>query len=292
MPVSLLALCKPQAAIIVKRIKVSRDVQNQLEGVFIEQERAFFAGVDEEIEFDGGWQPEPSQLLYAPITAEAQAAFQTAQGNLVALPEINVDAFGEEGIRALAVVMERDGVKRLLLQEFSSRQLLERRFSLVLDGDTFNRLTKPTFTLNTTLAGIIENDRIKFQKFARIKLIFDLMNLYQEATDAELDSFCAQDQIQISDADAFKKIADQQMRKLVRAITERGTLEQYTPAQISEAAAGENFAVEMAENRIVMPTVKANAKALLHFLDEGLYRSALSGDLFITNSKRRHVPAQ
>lgn len=292
MPVNLLALCKPQTVISVKRVKVSHDVQNQLEGIFIEQERAFFAGVDEEIEFDGGWHPEANQLLYAPLTDEARQVFQAAQGNLVALPEVNVQAFANEGIRALAVVMQRDGTKRLLMQEFSSRQLLERRFSLVLDGDTFNRLTSPTFTLGTTLAGVIEGDRIKFQKFNRIKLIFDLMNLYQEATDAEIDTFCGLETLSVGNADAFKAMADQRMRKLVRAITERGTLENYTPEQISTAAGGEGFGVTVENDRIIMPAVKGDAKALLHFLDDGLYRAALSQELYITNSKRRHAPGR
>lgn len=288
MPVNLLALCKIGDAVAVKRVKVSNEVQNQLEGIFAEQERSFFADIENEILFDGGWQPDPNDLLYAPITQEAALVYQAALGNVVALPHVDVNRFTEEGIRALMVVVERNGASRLLLQEFSLRQILQRRISLILDGDTFNRLTQPAFTLNTTLAGVIENDRIKFQKFSRIKLIFDLMNLYQEATDTELDTFCGHNALQVDNAESFKSISDQRMRKLVRAISERGTLQDYTPAQIHAAAQGEGFDVGFQNDKIVMPTVKADAKALLHFLDDGLYRGALSQQIFITNSKRRH----
>src|SRR3546814_7614088 len=90
------------------------------------------------------------------------------------MPEVNAAGFAEEGIRALAVLIQRPAGPRLLLQEFSARQLLERRFSLVLDGDTFSRLTQPAFAIGASLAGIIENGRIKFNKFSRIRLIFDL----------------------------------------------------------------------------------------------------------------------
>src|SRR3546814_14843467 len=123
----------------------------------------------------------------------------------------------------------------MVLQEFAARQLLERRFSLVLDGDTCSRLTQPAFAIGASLAGIIENGRIKFNKFSRIRLIFDLANMYQEATDTELDVFCALNCLEVGDSDAFKAKADQKMRKLNHAISERKTLEKYTPAQIYTA---------------------------------------------------------
>jgi hypothetical protein len=292
MPINLLAMCKQPNGVVVKRVKVTAEVQNQLEGVFIQQEQTFLDGVNEEVAFDGGWNPEPNELLYVDLTDDAKIVLQAAQGNVVALPEVNAAAFGQENIRALVVMIRYPAGPRLLLQEFSPRQSLDRRFSLVLDGDTFSRLTQPAFSIGASLAGIVENGRIKFRRFSRIKLIFDLTNLYKEATGAELDTFCGQDCLQIADAEAFKQMADQKMRKLVHAIAERKTLENYTPEQIVTAADGEGFSIEVVGDRIVMPGVKAQAKALLHFLDNGLYRAALSGEIFITNSKRLHVPAQ
>lgn len=291
MPVNLLAICKQQNGLVVKRVKVTAEVQGQLEGVFIQQEQSFLEGVTEEVAFDGGWNPEPNELLFVTLTLEAAAVLQAAQGNLVALPEVNAAAFGQENIRALAVLMTSQGGQRLLLQEFSPRQSLERRFSLVLDGDTFSRLTQPAFSIGASLAGVIEQNRIKFRRFSRIKLIFDLTNLYQEATDSEIETFCGLDCLKVADLAAFKGFADQKMRKLIHAIQERGTLTEYTPDQVAVAAEGEGFQVEIEGGRIVLPPAKAGAKALLHFLDHGLYRAALSGEIFITNSKRLHAPA-
>ena len=213
MAVNLLAICKQPSGLLVKRVKVTADVQNQLEGVFIQQEQSFLDGVSEEVAFDGGWNPEPNELLYVSLTPEADAVLKAAQGNVVALPEVNAPAFAQENIRALAVLMQHDAGLRLLLQEFSARQSLERRFSLVLDGDTFNRLTKPAFSIGASLAGIIESGRLKFRRFSRVKLIFDLTNLYQEASLAELNTFCVQDCLHIEDAEAFKTTADQKMKK-------------------------------------------------------------------------------
>lgn len=291
MPVNLLAICRPGKTLVIKRVKVAAAVQSQLEGIFIQQEQMFVDGVNEEVVFDGGWNPEPNEHLVAQVTDEAAAAFAAAQGNVVAMPEVDPANFEAESIRALGVIVQRPAGPRLLLQEFSARQMLERRFSLILDGDTFNRLTQPAFAIGASLAGIVEGDKIKFQKFSRIKLIFNLISLYQEATDAEVESFCGLGCIDVGDVDKFKNVADQKMRKLINAISKRGTLSNFTPVQIETAAAGENFHIQIAAGKIVIPTAKAEAKALLHFLDNGLYRGPLGGEIFITNSKRVHVPA-
>lgn len=288
MPVNLLAICRPAGVLTVKRVKVTAEVQNQLEGIFIQQEQMFVDGITEEVAFDGGWNPEPNEHLVTQVTDEAAAIFAAAQGNIVALPEVNPANFEAEGIRALGVLVQRPAGPRLLLQEFSARQMLERRFSLILDGDTFNRLTQPAFAIGASLAGIVEDDKIKFQKFSRIKLIFNLISLYQEATDAEVEDFCALSCVEVGNIEKFKKQADQKMRKLINAITKRDTLSKFTPAQIEAAAAGENFQIQVANGKIVHPTAKADAKVLLHFLDNGLYRGPLGGEIFITNSKRVH----
>jgi len=286
MPVNLLAICRPATTLIVKRIKVTAAVQNQLEGIFIQQEQMFVEGVTEEVAFDGGWNPEPNEHLVAQVTDEAAAIFAAAQGNIVAMPEVDPANFEAESIRALGVLVQRPAGPRLLLQEFSVRQMLERRFSLILDGNTFNRLTQPAFAIGASLAGFVEGDKIKFQKFSRIKMIFNLISLYQEATDTEVEEFCGLECIDVGDVGKFKKLADQKMRKLINAITKRNTLNNFTSAQIKVAAAGENFQITVADEKIIIPSVKAEAKALLQFLDNGLYRGPLGGEIFIANSKR------
>ena len=291
MPVNLLAICKHDNHLILKRVRVSADVQNQLEGIFIQQQQDFFDDVDEEVLFDGGWEPDPNELIYSPITPEAEAILQAAQLNIVALPEVNPNNFDEDNIKALGVRLDGPNGPRLLLQEFSSRQVLDRKFSLTLNGETFTRLTQPTFTMGVSLAGVVEAGRIKFKKYSRIRIIFDLSNMYQEATEAEIETFCGHDSLEVGDVAAFKTISDQKMRKLIHAIIARGTLDEFTPQQIVDAGDAEGFAVQLDGGRVSIPDRKADAKALLYFLDNGLYRGRFGGQIFITNSKRVHVPA-
>ena len=189
MTANLLALCHKDNGFIVKRVKVSADVQALLEGIFTQQEVDFFEGISEHVPFDGGWQPNANELLYVAPSPEITSVFNAAQANVVSLPQIAPGNFGNEGIRALGVYMRRATGDRLLVQNFSPRQSLERRFSLILEGDTFNRLTQPAFSLGVSLAGVVEANRLVFSKYSNIRMIFDLRHLYEEATSVQIDTF-------------------------------------------------------------------------------------------------------
>jgi hypothetical protein len=287
MSVNLLALCRHGGDYQVKRVQVTAQVQSLLEGIFTQQEQEFFDGITEEVPFDGGWRPERDELLDVDAPPEATAVLAAAQSNLVSLPDVDAAHFTSEGIRGLCVLMGRPGGDRLLIQNFSARQLLEQKFSLILDGDTFNRLSQPAFSIGSSLAGVIEGDRLKFNSFNNIRMIFDLKNLYQEASDSQLDGFMEHSAFHVADAAALKKVADQQIRKLVHAISERGILDVYTVAHIVATAASEGIVIAQQDGKSVLPSTRAEIKELLHFLDDAFYRAALSGDAYISNSKKR-----
>jgi len=287
MSVNLLALCRQGEAYVVKRVKVTAQVQSLLEGIFTQQEQEFFDGITEEVAFDGGWRPERDELLYVATPPEAAAVLAAAQSNIVSLPDVDAAHFTSEGIRGLCVLMRRPAGDRLLIQNFSARQLLEQKFSLILDGDTFNRLTQPAFSIGASLAGVIEGDRLKFNSFNNIRMVFDLKNLYQEASDGQLDIFMEHNALHVSDPSALKKVADQRIRKLIYAISERGILDIYAVAHIVATAASEGISIAQQDGKIVLPSTRAEIKEVLHFLDDAFYRAALSGDAYISNSKRR-----
>lgn len=287
MPTNLLAICRPNGVLQLKRVKTVADVQNSLEAVFATQEQQFNEGVTTEIPFDGGWKPDKHEVLVAAANEEMTAIWNSSAQNIIALPELDAQNFQTEAIRGLAVVAGQGGNRRLLLQSFSARQVLERSFAFILSGDTFRRLSEPAFTLGTNLAGVLDQQSLRFKSYSNARMIFDLTSLYAEATNAQIETFSQHGSLSVADIDVFKGVADQGIRKLVNAISSRGTLDIYDVAAISAAAAEHEFPIVIEQNRILFPANRADAKKLLHFLDEGFYRGALSGTAYITNSKRQ-----
>lgn len=285
---SLYALCRigQGTPLEVKRVSVTGPVQAQIEGAFQNQAVQFMDGVTEEVPFGSDWRLDPEEILITDLPAEAVAVVAALTGNPMALPLVNAHNFASEGIRALVTVDGAGPASRMLIQRFTAQQILQRKFSLLLDGDTFRRLTDPAFTLDNYLVAIIENGQLKFKSFVNVKRIFELNHIYQEATDQQIDEFCAHETLQVADVAALKAIADQTTRKLVFAITTTGILNQIDVQDVVAKANALGLAITHSGGRIVMPTDKKAIKHLLRFLDDGIYEAPLSARRYMTNSKR------
>ncbi|MDV6329061.1 DUF4868 domain-containing protein, partial [Idiomarina sp. Sol25] len=104
----------------------------------------------------------------------------------MAVADINAAAFAGEGIKALFTGVSANGATKVLVQRFTSQQVLERRFALLQQGNAFRRLTEPAFTLDNALACIIEGGTIKFKSQHKLRSIINMLDIYRAATDQEV----------------------------------------------------------------------------------------------------------
>lgn len=286
MPQNLFAACVSEGGIVAKRVQLNNDVQAQVIGLFAEQEVLFRDGVVEEIAFNGTWKPDDDEVLTIPIPADTQALVEAIEGDPLALPVIQTGSFSDEGIKALFTGGANGGATKVLVQRFTAQQLLERRFSLLGDGNTFRRLTEPAFALDTSLMCIIEGGHLKFKSQHKLRTLVNMVDIYRAATEPEVRQFAAHAALAIADVDAFVAVTNQTSRKLIAAIASAGTLDEYNIPQIQAAAAATDLDVAVENDRIVMPTEHREIKALLQFLDESRYSGPLSGQAYVTNSRR------
>ena len=286
MPQNLFAACRAGDGLIAKRVRLNAEVQEDVEDIFADQERQFRAGIDNEIDFDGRWKPEDNEVLTVHIPSEGQVFIETITANAVSVPELSTTRFNDEGIKALFTGTVQGGKTKVLIQQFSSRQLLSRKFSLLQHENAFRRLTDPAFTLDTSLTCVAEEGKLKFKSFHKMRAIVDLMDVYRAATDTEVQTFLEHPSFGVEDIAAFKEIADQVTRKLIHAIGCSGVLDNYGPNEIEAAARTVRIPITVRDDRIVLPRSRAEIKRLLRFLDDGLYQAPLSGQCYVTNSKR------
>lgn len=286
MPQNLFGACRVNGRLVAKRVRLDNDVQGAVENVFREQEEQFRRGVEEEVEFDGSWKPDDNEVLVVDTPDDARVFFETIEANAVAIPDLDTARFDQEGIRALFTGVVDDGATKVLIQQFSGRQVLSRRFSLLQHGNAFRRLSDSAFTFDSSLTCIAEEGRLKFKSFHKMRAIVDLSGIYRAATDQEVRNFADHASFEVARPEEFLGQADQTVRRLVHAITDSGTLETYGVDDIQAAAAAVEMPVTVADGKIVMPTERRAIKTFLHFLDDGLYRASLTGQRYVTNSKR------
>jgi hypothetical protein len=286
MPKSLFAACRVNGDLIAKWVRLDATVQQGVEDIFDNQEARFREGVIGDVPFDGRWTPDDDEFLTIATPAEAAIFEATINQNAVAIPEINIANFANEGIKALFTGATLNGATTVLVQKFTAQQVLGHRFALLQQGNAFRRLTDSAFTLDSSLTCIIEGGLIKFKSLQKLRLIIDMLDIYRAATDLEVQTFAGHASLQVQDVPAFVAITNQTSRKLIHAVSENGTLDTYAPAVIQAAAQTTGLTVDMRNGKIVMPTQHPEIKALLQFLNESRYTGPLSGDPFVTNSQR------
>ena len=288
MPENLFAACRVNGELVPRRVRLDGTIQEQVEAIFTGQEQSFFDGVDEEIAFDGRWKPDSNELLTVDLTPEAEMFRETLNMNANAVDDLDLANFAASGIKALFTGQEGDD-GRVLVQRFTGAQMLSSKYAVFLQGNSFRRLTAPSFALATSLAFVIDGGIIKFKSFSNLRSILDVLEIYQDATDEEVRGFAGHPNLMVEDLDDFVLNADQVTRKLINAVVGSGVLNDNTPTQIQAAAAMTQLNVELEGDRIVLPAERREIKNLLQFLDESRYNGPLSGQTYVTNSRR---PAQ
>lgn len=288
---NLLAVCRPNNEFIIKRVRVTQEVQERIGPIFDFLETLFYSDVEEESEFDGSWKPDDTEALYITGNVQAASILAAAQGNILELDEIDTGNFGEEDIKGLLVAkgLAEGQNPKVLLQVFSAQQILNRKFTLLQEGNSFKQLTENAFSIGNNLCAIIEGDRVKFKSFHNIRRILDLAEFYIAATDQQLTEFCGHEKLSVGDVGAFLAAADQITRKLVYTVSNAGTLNTHDVETIVNKAAALGLNLNVVDGRIIMPNDRKDIKVLLRFLDDGIYEAALSQMRYQTNSKRQLV---
>jgi hypothetical protein len=282
---NLLALCRPSdAALVIKRVQITQPVQETIGGLFQQQATEFLDGVEEEVPFGGDWKPDTDEILTVDAPNEI-ASMYAALSDPISLETIPAAMFGSESIKGLFTGSADNS--RIYIQAFTTQQILARtRLALILDGDVFRQVTEPSFTLDNKLVAIAEGGQLKFKRFNLIKRIFALDEVYQVASDQEIDTFCAHASLSVVDIQAFKQAADQVIRKLVHAVGTSNILDQCAVTDIQNKAGESGVSLSVQDGKIIVPTERARLKELLRFLDDSIYQGPVSSRRLITNSKR------
>jgi hypothetical protein len=179
-------------------------------------------------------------------------------------------------------------------QSLSSAYALQRASGLSLlchDGNNYIRLTGQGVTLRRATDIALIGGEIRFLTYQTATRLLDLAEHFEAATNEVLEQFASLDPLLVEDLQAFTNNADTWVRRKVALIIRRHVLSRTSMEKIQEAAERERVEVEFRTSdgttRIVLPSDKPRLKILLRFLDEDLFYGALTGDSFITSSKRR-----
>ena len=181
------------------------------------------------------------------------------------------------------------------MQGFEKRRVISSKkgfLSIFHSKNTFVKFDGSGLTLDNKLTAILKNKKLKFSSFHFIRQIFDMSAYYKEATDQDIIAFSKLDTLETNDQNAFINACDTWVRNKIGLIQQSGILEKSTVQQIASVAKQFNIDIRISgsddesDRKIILPSDRAELKKLLRFLDEDYYKSPLTENMFISNSKR------
>jgi hypothetical protein len=284
--VNLLAIVQ-EAGHEVRRIRTQQSLQSQLAAEFEKQRDAFFSE-SEILEFDPRYKVDDDELFVI-RNFDLPSFMKNAIRNINQIEDLYLSSGVEiKSIFAAEIDPSVPDSLRLYFQGFMQRRLLVGGWTLLQTRETYKRMQDPGLVLDSSLVAVYEQgNSLYFRSYTLVSRFLDLMEHFVEATDEDIRQVLGDDKFQVDDEAAILNVADSAMRKRFMAVKASGILDLVTVRNTQAQARKFGVEVRTSGGKIVFPTERKKAKALLRLLLEGYYEGPLTGNKYMTNSQKR-----
>ena len=265
---------------------LSASAQNDVADAFLRQEASFREG--DERPFDENWLNEGDEIATTSIPPDVSVFGDILQVASTALEPVDTSDLNQ--LRGLAMKTDDGGTERILVQSFAPSQSLNRPWliSLLFEAGTYTRLDASAFRLDEKLVCIVEGDLIKFRSLYSLGRVIDTSAIFSAATDGEVRTFAVDyaNLFEIADVDDFVNNSSRNARKYIVSIARSEALRNHTAHTLQTASTGTRLSIVVQHGKIVVPRTGGAITELMRFLNDGRYVGPISGEAFITNSRR------
>lgn len=272
----------------LRRIPMHQQLQATLAASWDNQYTAFVQD-RQAVAFSAGYTPEEHEHFRI-------AAFQLpgwlqagAEGGMQHMVAVNTVTELLPSIKAVVAFARSEAGERLMLaQNFSQSHVIQPSRFLFLQGDTYVSPPSQGFTLAQRLTAVyrIAEQTLLFENFRNTNSFLPILDFVAEANDQEIHEVLSHALLIAEDAAKTTATANQWLRKRFAMLRASGILDHYTTEELVQRSAGYEVALQVQNGRIVFPSDKAAAKRVLQFLNEEIFKGAITQKLYETNSKR------
>ncbi len=284
----LAAIVKQGAQVRLQRIPMHQALQQTLATTWEAQLDAFLDEA-QEIAFDAGYQPEEHERFALQEFEPPEWLAGETSATIGDLDPIEQDEASIASIKAFAgFARDENGNELVLFQNFSRSHVIRPGTFLLLRNGTYETTERPGLTLDTKLAAVhfTAEQKLLFRNFHTVNTFLPLGDFYEEASEQQIREVLAHDKLAPVNVEAIATESNQWFRKRFAMLRDSGVLDQYSAKQIQARSRGYDVEIHVQRGKIVFPEDRPSAKKLLQFLNEELFRGAITETLYETNSKR------
>ena len=254
-----------------------------------EAQNAKFLEDTEEIDFNPGYSPEMHERFRLP---DYHPPEWLANENSQTIENLDTITSDDELIDSIAgtVAMARNaqGEEVVLFQNFTRSKVIRPGACLILDGNTYKSAERRGLTLDSLLSAVylpLERNLL-FRSFRTVNTFLPLADFFREASAQEIREVLGHPLLAAEDPETTAVNANQWFSKRFALLKDSGVLDEYTATQIQSRSNEHNVSITVSNGKIVFPSDKTEAKWVLQFLNEELYKGPITETLYETNSKR------
>ena len=284
----LAAIVKQGVQIRLRQIPMHQALQHTLATTWGAQLESFLDQA-QEIAFNAGYQPEEHERFALKKFEPPEWLAGETSTTVGDLDHINKDEAFIASIKGIAgFARDGNGSELVLFQNFSRSHVIRPGSFLLLRNDTYETTDRPGLTLDAKLAAVflVAERKLLFHNFRTVNTFLPVGDFYEEASEHQIREILAHDKLAPVNVDAIATESNQWFRKRFAMLRDSGVLDQYSAKQIQARSKGYVVEIHLQKGKIVFPEDRPSAKKLLQFLNEELFRGAITETLYETNSKR------
>lgn len=284
----LAALAKTKERWRLLQIPLHQHLQDSLTTSWNQQYETFTAEIDE-IAVDAAYMPEDHERFRVKGYELPEWVQVGGGGEVANLVSINKHGSLIGSIKAIiAFARNAHGHELVLFQSFSRSHVIQPGRFLFLKNDTYDTPKSTGLTLGSRLAAVyyLKTRKLLFENFRNTNAFLPLIDFIAEASDQDIREVLGHSLLKPQDVKATTATANQWFRKRIAMLKASKILDEYTAVQLVKRSKGYQVDLRVEKGRIVFPANRHAAKRLLQFLNEELFRGAITERLYETNSKR------
>ena len=189
----------------------------------------------------------------------------------------------------VAFARNQNGEELVLFQRFTRTQVIQPGRFLFMQLDTYTGVDRPALMLNRKLSAIYQSDERKllFDSYRNVNAFLPLDEFYREASEQDIREILNHERLAPENPDENATNPDQWTRRRFALLRHSGILDTFSTDEILTRSEGYDIQIQIVEDRLVFPADKRRVKRLLQFLNEELFRGAITDTLYETNSKKK-----
>jgi len=177
----------------------------------------------------------------------------------------------------------------IAFQIFDSRRIIGRhlgKHAIFHDSNTFKQEDRKLLVIDERVDVLYTDGKLYFRSFYNAKRIFgdQMSEYYREATDDEVKKF---GEDLFGNSNIPEDFLDSQARKFIFWIVKTYSNFDYQKIVDKGEEFGLTLMIDGNTGKLVLPDTKKEFKQLLRLLNSDMYESPITGEKFVTNSKKK-----